>query len=109
MLTIDAADRRATLKLPHRADVSSALAIHEVFLRTQTGAIDALDIDASEVAKLDAAVLQLLVAWLAMLAAHHIPWHWTAASETFQQVAALAGLTGILRLANEHFHENAEF
>ena len=107
MLTIDTANRTATLMLPHRADVSSALDLHQVFLRTQVGVIDTLDIDASEVAKLDAAVLQLLVAWLAVLDSHHIPWHWQGASETFQQVVALAGLSAALRFANEQFHENA--
>ena len=107
VLTINTTDRRAVLRLPDRADVSSAVALHEILLRAHLDAIDSVNIDAGEVAKLDAAVLQLLVAWLNSLNAQHIPWHWQAASETFNQVVALAGLTEILRLANERSDENS--
>jgi anti-anti-sigma regulatory factor len=107
MLSIETAERRAILVLPDRADASAALAMHELLIRTQIGTIDAVDIDAAAVVKLDGAALQLLLCWLAMLDSQHVPWRWRAVSETFQHVAALAGLNGALRLSNGIPHEHA--
>ncbi len=101
MLTVDSVERRASLVLPDRADVSSALSLHEVLIRTQLGSVDAVELDASSVNKVDVAVLQLILAWIAILNSQHIPWHWRSVSETFKQVAGLAGLSGQLRLAIE--------
>ena len=108
VLTLETADRRATLVLPDRADVSSALAMHELLIRTQMGAIDAVDIDAAAVVKLDGGVLQLLLGWLVVLESQHIPWHWQSTSENFQHVVALAGLSGVLRLSDGKAHEHAQ-
>lgn len=101
MITVDSAERRASLVLPERADVSSALCVHEVMIRTQLGSVDAVELDASLVTKVDVAVLQLILAWMAVLDSQHIPWRWRAVSETFQQIAGFAGLSGQLRLASE--------
>ena len=67
MLTIDSAERQACLTLPDRADVSSALALHETLLRATLDSIDSIELDASAVNKTDVAALQLLVAWLRVL------------------------------------------
>jgi STAS domain len=101
MLTVDSVERRASLVLPDRADVSQALSVHEVLIRTQLGSVDAVELDVGLVIKVDVAVLQLIVAWTAILDSQHIPWRWRAVSETFQQIAGLAGLSGQLRLASE--------
>lgn len=101
MLTVDSVERRASLILPDRADVSSALSVHEVLIRTQLGSVDAVELDGSLVNKVDVAVLQLILAWIAILDSQHIPWHWRSVSETFKHVAGLAGLSGQFRLASE--------
>ena len=101
MLTVESIDRRASLRLPDRADVASALAMHETLIRMQTGSIDSVALDASAVSKVDVATLQLLLAWFAVLDSQHIPWNWRGVSATFQQTAGLAGLSGVLRLASE--------
>ena len=98
MLTIDSAERRACLTLPDRADVSSALALHETLLRATLDSIDSVELDASAVNKTDVAALQLLVAWLRVLDAQHMPWHWRNTSDSFAQIAGLAGLSKTLRL-----------
>ncbi len=101
-------DRNLRVTLPDRADVSSAQAMHELLLHAQIGAIDAVELDASNVAKLDVAVLQLLLAWLAVLDSQHIPWHWRGTSETFQQIVVLTGLAEILRIDRERPDENTD-
>jgi ABC-type transporter Mla MlaB component len=101
MLTPDDANRRVSLVLPDRSDVSSALATHEILIRTQLAAIDSVEFDGSGVVKVDLAVLQLLLGWIAVLDSQHIPWSWRSVSETFQQIAALAGLSSAFRLASE--------
>lgn len=100
MLALETLERRASLVLPDRADVSSARAIHELLIRTQIGMFDSAKIDASGVSKLDCAVLQLLLGWLTVLESQHIPWRWNAVSETFRQIVQLAGLTATLRLTD---------
>lgn len=95
------------LTLPGRADVSVALVVHELLIRAQIGAVDAVEIDASNVVKLDVAVMQLLLAWLDVLDSQHVSWHWSGASETFKQIVILAGLARTLRLESEQPNENA--
>ena len=67
MLLAQSSDRGLKVTLPDRADVSAALAIRESLLRAQMGSIDAVELDASRVVKLDVAALQLLLAWLKVL------------------------------------------
>jgi anti-anti-sigma regulatory factor len=98
---IENANRILRVTLSDRADVSSARAMHDSLLRAQVGSVDAVELDASKVVKLDMAALQLVVAWLAELDAQHLPWTWQGTSETFQQIAVLAGLAAVLRLKNE--------
>ncbi len=107
MLLAQRGDRGLKVTLPDRADVSAALAIHELLIRAQIGSIDAVEIDASNVVKLDAAVMQLLLAWLKVLDSQHVPWHWSGASETFKQIVILAGLARTLRLESERSNEHA--
>ena len=101
MLTIDNAERSACLTLPDRADVSSALTLHETLLRANLGSIDSVELDASAVSKTDVAALQLLLAWLSVLDTQHTPWRWRDASESFRQIVGLAGLSKTLRLVSE--------
>ncbi len=105
MLTVDAVERRASLVVADRADVSSALAMHELLIQTQIGTVDAVEIDASSVTQLDCAVLQLLLGWFSTLESQHIPWRWIGASETFRQVVQIAGLTTTFRLIEGVAHE----
>lgn len=98
MLALETIERRASLVLPDRADVSSALAMHELLIRTQIGVIDSVEIDGGNVVKLDCAILQLLLSWLAVLDSEHIPWSWRAASPICRQIAQCAGLSTALRL-----------
>ena len=107
MLIAQSGDRGLKVTLPDRADVSAALAIRESLLRAQISAIDAVELDASRVVKLDVAVMQLLLAWLKALDAQHVPWRWSGASETFKKVVILAGLARTLRLESEQLNENA--
>jgi anti-anti-sigma regulatory factor len=100
MLEIRETDRIATLSLLERADVSTALAMHELMLRADLGRVDSVEIDASAAMKLDTSVLQLLVAWFNLLDSHHIPWHWRGVSEAFSTAAGHAGLLQIFRLAD---------
>jgi anti-anti-sigma regulatory factor len=105
VLTVEAAERRASLVLLDRADVSSALAMHELLIRTQVGAVDTIEIDASAVGKLDCAILQLLLGWFSTLESQHIPWRWVGISETFRHVVQIAGLTTAFRLIEGVAHE----
>ena len=107
MLIAQSADRGLKVTLPDRADVSAALAIHELLLRAQIGSTDAVELDASSVVKLDVAALQLLLAWLKVLDSQHIPWRWSGTSETFKQIVILAGLARTLRLESEQSNEHA--
>lgn len=107
LLLTQSGERGLKLTLPDRADVSAALVVHELLIRAQIGAVDAVEIDASNVVKLDVAVMQLLLAWLKVLDAQHVPWHWSGASETFKKIAILAGLARTLRLESEQPNENA--
>ena len=107
MLLIQSGERGLKLTLPDRADVSAALVVHELLIRAQIGAVDAVEIDASNVVKLDVAVMQLLLAWFKVLDSQHVPWHWSGASETFKQIVILAGLARTLRLESEQPNENA--
>jgi anti-anti-sigma regulatory factor len=100
MLDVHGTDRIATLSLLERADVSTALAMHELMIRADLERIDSVEIDASAAMKLDASVLQLLVAWLNLLNSHHIPWRWRGMSEAFSAAAGHAGLLQIFRLAD---------
>ncbi len=101
MLDIDDANRLATFYLQERADVSTALAMHELLTRANLERINCVEVDASAVVKLDASVLQLLVAWFHLLDSHHIPWRWRGASRAFSLAVGHAGLNQILRFANE--------
>ncbi len=105
VLTVETAERRAALVLSERADVSSAFAMHELLIRTQVGAVDSVEINASTVAKLDCAVLQLLFSWFSTLESQHIPWRWVGISETFRQAVQIAGLTNAFRLIEGVAHE----
>ena len=107
MLLTQSGERGLKLTLPDRADVSAALVVHELLIRAQIGAVDAVEIDASNVVKLDVAVMQLLLAWLKVLDSQHVLWHWSGASETFKQIVILAGLARTLRLESEQPNENA--
>ena len=107
MLIAQSGDRGLKVTLPDRADVSAALAIHELLLRAQIGSIDAVELDASRVVKLDLAALQILLAWLKVLDSQHIPWRWSGTSETFKQIVILAGLARTLRLESEQSNEHA--
>ena len=100
-------DRGLKVTLPDRADVSAALAIRESLLRAQIGAIDAVELDASRVVKLDVSAIQLLLAWLKVLDSQHIPWRWSGTSETFKQNVILAGLARTLRLESGQPNEHA--
>ena len=107
MLLTQSGERGLKLTLPDRTDVSAALVVHELLIRAQIGAVDAVEIDASNVVKLDVAVMQLLLAWLKVLDSQHVLWHWSGASETFKQIVILAGLARTLRLESEQPNENA--
>ena len=107
MLLTQSGERGLKLTLPDRADVSAALVVHELLIRAQIDAVDAVEIDASNVVKLDVAVMQLLLAWFKVLDSQHVPWHWSGASETFKQIVILAGLARTLRLESEQPNENA--
>ncbi len=100
MLEIHETDRVATLNLLERADVTTALAMHELMIRADLETVDSVEIDASAAMKLDASVLQLLVAWFNLLDSHHIPWRWRGMSEAFSAAAGHAGLRQIFRLAD---------
>jgi anti-anti-sigma regulatory factor len=105
VLTVETVERCATLVMLDRADVSSALAMHELLIRTQVGAVDTVEMDASAVAKLDCAVLQLLLGWFSTLESQHIPWRWIEVSETFRNAVQIAGLTSAFRLIEGVAHE----
>ena len=107
MLIAQSGDRGLKVTLPDRADVSAALAIRESLLRAQIGLIDAVELDASRVVKLDVAALQVLLAWLKVLDSQHIPWRWSGTSETFKQIVILAGLARTLRLEGGQPNEHA--
>jgi anti-anti-sigma regulatory factor len=107
MLVIREADRVATLSLQERADASSALAMHELMIRGDLDHVDLVDMDASEAKKLDASVLQLLVAWCNLLDSRHIPWRWSGVSDAFSAAVRHAGLGGALRLTNGSSDENS--
>jgi len=62
------------------------------------GARKSIDIDASRVAKVDAAGLQALAAATLRLRARGAAWSWHAPSEALTRAARLAGLEGILEL-----------
>lgn len=98
MLTIHEANRVATLSLQERADASSGLAMHESMMSASLEHFDAVEVEAAAVIKLDASVLQLLVAWFNLLDSHHIPWRWRGASEAFSLAVDHAGLRQVLRL-----------
>ena len=100
MLDIHESDRVATLSLQERADASTALARHELMIRADLEAIDSVEIDASAAVKLDASVLQLLVAWFDLLDSRHIPWCWRGTSEAFSLAVGHAGLRQVFRLTN---------
>ena len=106
MVEIGEVNRVATLMLQERADVSTALTVHESMMRANLEHFDAVEVDASAVTKCDASVLQLLVAWFNLLDSHHIPWRWRGVSETFSLAVDYAGLRQVLRLANGQSDKN---
>ena len=76
--------------------IAHAAAIFETLAAAAQGG--SLAIDASRVARVDAAGLQALAAGLARLRAAGVQWRWQEVSATLSTAAGIAGLGAILAL-----------
>ena len=100
MVVLNHDGRCLTLQLEDRCDASVALAMREALVRAELSQVETVQIDASDVVKIDLAILQVLLAWCNFLDSHQISWQWRGLSDSFRQAVVHVGLVQAFRLVN---------
>jgi anti-anti-sigma regulatory factor len=99
-MQIQERERTVQLVFDLRIDISSVKSIHESVLPLLARDLEAWSLDGTQVEKVDAAGLQLLLSLTRTLRARGVSWHWSACSAAMCRAAGLLGLTQELGLIN---------